>query len=143
MRKYLYCIVILGVFISASVCYAETKAGAKKVIEQWLTLAQQKKWEDMVEITQLTWRESKTKQKMIDYIQGTYGFYEIKSWKYISQEEAPALVNFKYQIETQHGTRFMEANVIVESAPYTPDLINGKWGVNPISAILRNELSSN
>lgn len=142
MRRKISFLLALVILFAASISYAETKAGAKIVIEQWLTLAKQNKWASMVDITQLTWRENKSRQEMIDYIEGIYGFYEINSWKYLGQEDAPALVKFTYQIETQFGTKFMEANVIVESAPYTPDLRNGKWGVNPISAIFHDKLMS-
>lgn len=143
MRK-IFLMSILILTVLSSVSYAETKEGARKVIDQWLTLAKQGKWDQMVNLTQLTWRKDQTQDQMAERIKAMYDFYEINSWKYLGKnDEAEALVTFRFEVETKAmGKQFMEANVIVESAPYKPDIVNGQWGVNPTTAMLHDSLSS-
>lgn len=104
------------------------------VINDWLTYAKEQNWEAMANIAQITWK-SKKGSSAAEEISWNYDFFDIESWKIISTlKKSETFYTVKVEIQTQLGTKTMEANVIKERGPYEQS-IYGKWGVNPISAM--------
>ena len=106
------------------------------VVNKWLTYAKDQNWDAMATISQLTWK-SKKGSSAAEEISWNYDFFDIKSWRIISSiKKSDTFYTVKVEIETQLGKKTMKANVIREISPYQ-ESVNGKWGINPISAMLR------
>lgn len=91
----------------------------------------------MVDLCQLSWLKGEINTAET-YIKEQYDFFTILAYKIVNENKnAKCLHKYTAEIDTQLGKRIMIANVICEIAPFTPSL-DGVWGVNPISAILRN-----
>ncbi|MEK0336892.1 MAG: hypothetical protein QQN41_05595 [Nitrosopumilus sp.] len=106
------------------------------IVNDWLSFAREKKWQEMAKIAQMTW-VSKKGSKAAEEISWNYDFFDIKSWKIIStSRQRDTFYTITVEVDTQLGKKVMKANVIKEISPYQ-ESVNGKWGINPISAILR------
>lgn len=141
------CLIILSIiFISCSTTNSSflkindaQKTAAKEttpedIVNDWLSFAKDQNWDAMVNIAQITWKSDKG-NSATENISWNYDFFEIKSWKIISStKKSDTFYTIKVEIQTQLGTKTMEANVIKERGPYEQS-IYGKWGINPISAI--------
>lgn len=110
---------------------------ARNLLEKWLILVKKRAYRKMTDLVQITWAYSQSKREMTDFIRTIYKDFKIKKYKYISHKTTAAMVTFEYEITTQYGPRKMMANVIIESGPYKPDPVNGTFGINPISAMLK------
>lgn len=108
----------------------------EEILNEWLSFAKEKKWKEMTKIAQMTW-VSKKGSKAAKEISWHYNFFEIKSWEIISTiKQRDSFYTITVEVETQLGKKVMKANVIKEISPYL-ESVNGKWGINPISAMLR------
>jgi hypothetical protein len=140
MRSPVLCLaVFLAVSVSNGFSLAQgaPPATPERTVELWMTYMQRQSWDQMVKIAQLTWLKGKDPKKAAQQIANNYDFFQVKSWK-ITDVERQTGVACKVTVEvmTQLGRKTMEAKVIREAAPFTPSK-SGKWGVNPISAMLR------
>ena len=106
------------------------------IVNEWLAYAKGQKWEEMVKIAQMTW-VSKKGSKAAEEISWNYDFFDIKNWKIVStSKQRDTFFTITVEVDTQLGEKTMKANVIRETSPYQ-ESVNGKWGINPISAMLR------
>ena len=106
-------------------------------MELWLKYLIQRKWEKMADLCQLSWLKSEVNTAGF-FIKNQYDFFSVLSWKIINENKnAKCLHKYTAELNTQLGERIMIANIICEIAPFKPSL-DGKWGINPISAILKN-----
>lgn len=113
------------------------KRTSREIIELWLEYLKQGKWSSMADLCQISWFKDYRDTAAI-FIKNQYDFFAISSYKIIDENKnAQCLHKYTVEIDTQLGKRIMIANVICEIAPFKPSL-DGKWGVNPISAILKN-----
>lgn len=106
------------------------------IVNEWLSFAQEERWEEMVKIAQLTWVSNKG-LKAAEEISWNYDFFDIQGWRILStSKKSDTFYTVTAEVDTQLGKKTMNASVIREIAPYQPS-VNGKWGINPISAMLR------
>ena len=143
MERFNKCHIILSMLLlvacvatSVSEIPAQRGETPEDIVNRWLLLAKEQKWDEMTKIAQLTWVNKKG-SKAAEEISWKYDFFEISSWRIISTSRtSDTFYTITVEVQTQLGTKTMKANVIREIAPYQPSK-NGKWGVNPVSAMLK------
>ncbi|MCD6099669.1 MAG: hypothetical protein J7K33_03700 [Candidatus Marinimicrobia bacterium] len=110
----------------------------ERALANYLLCWQKQDWNKILDYTQITWVSESTDptESIKNHCLGRgklLGASEIKrvgGTPYMAQ--VTAIIYYKWETDTFKQP--IKANVICESAPYTPNL-GGKWGVNPISIV--------
>lgn len=128
--------IFCGCATTGVIVQAPKEKTPEDIVNKWLTYTKKQKWEKMVEIAQMTW-VSKKGSKAAEEISWNYDFFDIKDWRIVStSKQRDTFYTITVEVDTQLGVKTMKANVIQEISPYQESM-KGKWGINPISAMLR------
>jgi len=125
----------IGCATTSAIVQPPKEKTPEDIVNEWLTFAKEQKWEKMVKIAQITW-VSKKGYKAAEEISWNYDFFDIKEWRIVATSKLrDTFYTITVDVDTQLGIKTMKANVIREMSPYQ-ESVNGKWGINPISAML-------
>jgi len=112
------------------------KLNSKKTLEAFLEAWLAKDYEAMTKRCNITWVIDGWSffATATDFIKASFMHLELKEYK-IGHIERIGEAMMAYPVEVRINTRkaTFKANVLCEIAPYSPDVLNGTWGVNPVS----------
>lgn len=111
---------------------------AIETVEKFLEAWRDKKQLSLEQTIQKTWLAEHEKH-WFDFMRVWFLDKDLKKWKVLKDvrvgdacRDVKVNVTFGYKGKTHK--RRLSIRVVCETGPYKPD-INGKWGINPISAV--------
>jgi len=113
---------------------------AAKTLINFIEAIKKRNWAGAVQYSQLSWQSKRSQYERAQFMEINFDPYKIKSYKIISKDiDSDSYKSYTVRVEGVNVLKNevhleMKANVICETMG-GPDP-NGKWGVNPSSAIM-------